>query len=198
VAELHRGEALAERVECGRALANRAPAEQSGLLHACDAQLEPGERLRRGAVEAGGEAWIGQSPLDADREERRVLDGEAAEDDDAGFDEVGDGIFGYRPGFDLRLQQLEPAPAERDEQALFRPEDRVHGPRCGPDGVCNRSHRERLEPVGLDDPLRRTQQRVRGGSVVAPGASHGGQHNGTVFRYAACSTETSLRNRRLR
>jgi pimeloyl-ACP methyl ester carboxylesterase len=193
-AELHRGQAFAECVERPDGFRDGIGAEQPGSLEALDSRLEPGQRLLCTLSEAGGERRLGQRPLHADFEQRGVLDGETAEDRDAGFDEICGRIGRHGLLFELDTEQVEGATPERNEERVLRAIGGVDGPGGGSYSLGDPSHRERLDPVAVDDPLCRGEQRIRGRLLVLSRPAHFSII--TKQRHVICYNETPLRNRR--
>src|SRR4029077_16477659 len=74
-AELHRGQALAERVELARRVGHRSPAERSGGFEPGNPPTQALECVARRGEEPCSERRIGQRPpLHADSEESGVVD----------------------------------------------------------------------------------------------------------------------------
>jgi len=95
-----------------------------------------------------------------------MIDGETAEDRDAGFDEVGGWVAGCRQLVDRRTEQLERTRPEGDKQTVLGAEQAVDGACGGADVVRQPPDRKALETVCENDPLGCIEQRGRGVLIV--------------------------------
>jgi hypothetical protein len=159
-------------VELPRRLRDGAAAEAVARLEALQSSVKRREGRARRPAEALPQLPRRQRALDADREQRRMLAREAAEDE-AGVDEVRRRVVRLGQGGHGRTQEVEGARPERDDQPVLGAEEAVDGARRGPRVVRHRANRERRQAPGLDRALRDLEQRRRGGFIVLTRSSHG-------------------------
>src|SRR3954452_7581628 len=113
---------LAEERELHRGLGDAAAAEQIRVGERLESLLESGERVQARGAKTGRDRRIGA--VERDREERRVLEREASEDERC-LDDVAGRLVGRGERFPRALEEVEGAHAEGAEQSVLGAEQAV-------------------------------------------------------------------------
>jgi len=134
--------------------------------------LEQSECFQSCWTKPFGQAFRECVALDSDSEQRRVLEGEAAKDEDSRVDQIGHRVLRDWQRANTGAKDFERAVSKRADEPFLRAEEAVDGARGGERAVSNLSQRQRLGTSGLDQTLGRVEQRRGRSFTMLSGPSH--------------------------